>query len=171
MVPRARAEGYSPELWAASEEDAAALAPRLARVQTGGDLGRRMQRALADAIGRAGRAVLIGSDVPTLSPARLAEARRHLAGERVVLGPSVDGGFYLVGASARAPDLEAPIRWSTRHALADTRRALEGRPVRLLAPHYDVDEPEDLDLLRTHLDLAPGAAPHTAEALAALLTR
>lgn len=155
--------GLAVELWCPAE-DVAALPG--ARAQRGEDLGARMTDALADALERAPRALLIGSDLPTLPAARLAEAVDALDAAEVVLGPSADGGFYLVGARGSAPPLGPGVRWSTRSALADTRARLGDRAVALVGPWYDVDTPEDLRLLRAHLALAPGAAPATAAALA-----
>ena len=125
------------------------------RVQCEGDLGVRMRDALARLLRSSARAFLIGSDAPTL-PLRLVRAAQRAEG--TVFAPSSDGGYVLVGG-ASAPQL-APVRWSTRHALADS---LALNPTsQLLEPWYDVDLPEDLALLRAHLDLDAAAAPHTA---------
>jgi rSAM/selenodomain-associated transferase 1 len=158
--------GVRPELWAASEEDAAGLAPRPCRVQTSGDLGVRMHAAMADALGRASRVLLVGSDHPTVPPALFRDAIGALETHGVVLGPSADGGFFLVGARGAAVGFDPGVRWSSRHALADTLAGLAGRSVRLIRPWYDVDTPEDLHVLRAHLALWPRAAPRTAELLA-----
>ena len=152
-----------PELWCPTEEDAAALEG--ARVQVGDDVGERMAHALSVALTRAPAALLIGSDLPTLPASRLRAALRALDTHDVVLGPAHDGGFYLVGARGSAPDLGPPIRWSTRHALVDTRARLVDRAVAQIRPWYDVDTPEDLRLLRAHLALAPEAAPRTTAVL------
>lgn len=103
-----------------------AFPPGLARVDQGrGDLGQRMLRTLR----LAGRrpALLIGSDIPEAQERHLAEAVRRLARARFVLGPTEDGGYWLIGA--RMPWLLTPrllngVRWSSRHALADTRARL-----------------------------------------------
>ncbi|MBX3274385.1 MAG: TIGR04282 family arsenosugar biosynthesis glycosyltransferase [Sandaracinaceae bacterium] len=137
-----------------------------ARPQRGDDLGARMTHALADALSRAPAALLIGSDVPTLPASHLAAALDALARHDVVLGPSADGGFYLIGARGEVPDLGGPIRWSSRHALDDVRARLRGLRVGLARPWYDVDTEEDLRLLRAHLALDPRAAPRSAATLA-----
>lgn len=155
--------GLAPELWCPSAEDAARFTR--ARVQEGDDLGARMQHALADALRRAPAALLIGSDVPTLPARWLRDALAGLARAEVVVGPSSDGGYWLVGARGEAPDLSGAIRWSTRHALADTRAALGARRVVTTRPWYDVDTPEDLRLLRLHLATRPAAAPRSARVL------
>ncbi len=155
-------DGFEVEIWAATAEDRALLGP--CRSQVAGDLGARMSHALADAQRRAERALLIGTDVPTLPPACLEAAAAALTTHDVVLGPSADGGYYLIGSRAPAPSL-AGVRWSSSHALADTIGGLGDRRVALLRPWYDVDTPADLRLLRAHLALRPTAAPATAAAL------
>lgn len=160
----------TPTLWAASDADVDALrdtAPDLAlHVQPAGDLGVRMRAALDHGIAQRGAAIVVGTDVPTL-PSRLVRAAvETLRHADVVLGPSADGGYWLVGARARTFALDG-VRWSTAHALADTIECARSnaRSVALVPPWYDVDTPDDLLLLRTHLRLRPHAAPHTARAL------
>src|SRR5438270_756285 len=82
--------------------------------QGGGDLGARMRRALAAC--PPGPVVLVGSDIPALAPAHIAEAFGLLGHCELVFGPTGDGGFWLVGArrSPRLPPLFGPVRWSTR---------------------------------------------------------
>ncbi len=143
--------------------------------QPDGDLGAR-ERGVFDTLFSAGfdRVVMIGSDLPTLPPAHLADAIARLHKGRVVLGPSDDGGYYLMGLEGpQAPrELFDDIRWSTPHALDDTVRGARraGLEVRLVAPWYDVDEPDDLDRLRRELrgPEAAARAPATAAALAAI---
>ncbi|CAG0961290.1 hypothetical protein ARNL5_00928 [Anaerolineae bacterium] len=163
--------GVTTELWAAGEEDAPALAdayPQLrCRVQARGDLGARMQHALADAIGRGGGALVIGTDLPTLPQSYLTRALAAL--EDVVIAPASDGGFWAIGARGRAPDLTG-VRWSTPWAYEDTlaRLRAQGREVRLGPRWHDVDEPCDLEQLRRDLSRDPSAAPCTRAALRAL---
>jgi rSAM/selenodomain-associated transferase 1 len=179
---RAVAE-LNPELWVAGDLDdpfvreiASALHgshPARVSLQADGDLGTRMALALDDMIARDGRGLIIGTDAPTLPASILRRAVTSLGHADVVLGPSADGGFYLVGAKARVPPIFEEIRYSTRHALGDTlaaasRASLE---VSLLSPWYDVDTPWDLGLLRAHLSVDPGAAPQTATRLFPLTRR
>jgi uncharacterized protein len=92
-----------------------------------GDLGCRMRRALASA--PKGPVVLVGADLPALTAAHIAAAFRRLGGRDLVFGPAADGGFWLVGARRRKlpPELFEGVRWSSRHALADTLAALPRR--------------------------------------------
>ena len=100
------------------------------------------------------RVVLLGSDSPTLPLGVIGRALdRLVAGVDVVLGPSFDGGYYLVGARARCDGIFEGIDWSTPRVLGQTLKRCEalGLGVELLEFWYDVDEAQDLRLLRTHL--------------------
>lgn len=120
--------------------------------QRGRDLGERMDRAIRTALSRGARhVVVIGADCPFLSAARVRAAFRELSGPAdLVLGPSEDGGFYLIGASFPVPFLFRGVDWSTDSTLAQVasrcRRA--GLSFSLLPPELDVDRPEDLETLR-----------------------
>lgn len=118
--------------------------------QGGGDLGRRMARAL-------GRhrplAVLVGCDIPGIGAADIAAAFRALrAGAPAVFGPAEDGGYWLVGLGARRPAAPfAGVRWSTAETLADTLANLPraGRRAPVLVRRLrDVDTAEDLAMLQ-----------------------
>jgi rSAM/selenodomain-associated transferase 1 len=151
-----------PIIAAAAVDDAPALRALAAEagldaevtIQSGADLGARMRRAFQDAFARGHpRAVIIGSDSPSLPPARVAEALAQSAARDLVLGPSFDGGYYLIGLHADQPRLFEGVAWSQPTVLLETlRRARElGLSISLLDPWYDVDTPEDLARLRTHL--------------------
>ena len=112
--------------------------------QGDGDLGVRMQR-LFERL-PPGPVVVIGSDIPAIRPAHIAEAFRLLGGADAVFGPAQDGGYWLVGLK-RTPRVLAPfadVRWSGPHALSDTRANLKGSRVALAARLGDVDTAEDL---------------------------
>lgn len=126
------------------------------------------------ALGHSAAAVL-NSDSPTLPPALLAEMAQALAapGDRAVLGPSSDGGYYVLGLKAPHWRLLEDIDWSTDRVAAQTLdRAREiGLDVHLLPPWYDVDDAAALRLLHGELvagiafggsGLARGAARSTA---------
>jgi len=120
--------------------------------QRGKDLGERMNRAIATALSRGARhVVVIGADSPFLSAHRVRSAFRELSGPAdLVLGPSEDGGFYLFGTSFPAPFLFRGVPWGTGSTLAEVasrcRRA--GLSYALLPTELDVDRPEDLESLR-----------------------
>jgi rSAM/selenodomain-associated transferase 1 len=128
-----------------------------------------------------GAAVVLNSDSPTLPTALLIDTARILArpGDRAVIGPSMDGGYYLLGLKMAHRRLFEAIDWSTERVARQTmERAREiGLPVHVLPTWYDVDELDALRLLRSELcegqsfapDLAPHQAPRTAELMRALL--
>ena len=89
-----------------------------------------------------GPVVIVGSDIPGITPAPLASAFRELGRRDVVFGPAEDGGYWLVGLNwrVRTVGLFAGVRWSTCHALADTVANLDGRSVVYVARLGDVDD-------------------------------
>lgn len=124
-----------------------AAAHRLALTAQGdGDLGARMQRALARVLSRHARALLIGTDAPGLDAPRLQQAARALADHDAVFVPALDGGYALVGLRRPAPTLFADIAWSTATVMAVTREraAAAGLHIAELPPVADTDEAADL---------------------------
>jgi rSAM/selenodomain-associated transferase 1 len=115
-----------------------------------------------------GSAVLLNSDSPTLPTALLVRSAQVLAtaGDRVVLGPADDGGYYLLGMKAAHAHLFADIAWSTDRVAETTRlrAAALGLEVVELPSWYDVDDRDALNRLAT--DTSGYAAPFTARALA-----
>jgi glycosyltransferase A (GT-A) superfamily protein (DUF2064 family) len=108
--------------------------------QGGGDLGRRLGRVMHTL--PAGPTLVIGSDIPGITRPLVAEAFRALDGHDAVIGPSNDGGYWAIGLR-RAPRRIYPfddVRWSTRHALADTIANLRGHSVARLAQLNDIDD-------------------------------
>src|SRR5262252_1869047 len=112
--------------------------------------------------GHAG-AVVLNADSPTLPTALLTETARLLAqpGDRAVLGPSSDGGYYLLGLKAPHRRLFEDVAWSTEQVARQTReRAAEiGLPVHLLPEWYDVDDAASLRTLRGELIEGRAFAP------------
>ena len=113
-----------------------------------GDLGARMHRALSTP--QAGPVVLVGSDIPEITTRHVRSAFRALGRADIVLGPARDGGYWLIGISARrAPPAFGAVRWSTAHALADTMRSFgRNRRVVLLDELSDVDDAADFAAYR-----------------------
>lgn len=128
--------------------------------QAEGDLGERLYQAFAAGLATAPAMVVVGSDQPELERRTVEAAFTQLeTGREMVLGPSADGGYYLIGLRAAALDrrLFAAIPWSTGEVFAATlERAREAgiEPARLPMGH-DIDTPADLDALVERLARAP----------------
>jgi rSAM/selenodomain-associated transferase 1 len=147
-----------------------AKSQRLGLIAQGeGDLGAKMARAIAGHIA-AGPVVLIGSDAPTLPRPYLHQALDALVEHDVVIGPSDDGGYYLVGARRDLPELFADMPWSTAAVLPTTLGRLAGHDHVVLPAWYDVDSAADLERLQAELATLPvTVAPATRRALAHVL--
>jgi N-glycosylase/DNA lyase len=135
--------------------------------QAAGDLGTKLRTAFGQNDGKV--VIAIGSDSPTLDPARVEEAVDALERHDVVLGPTEDGGYYLIGT--RRPEastgLFRKIPWSTGNVARATleRAAATGLSVALLPPWYDIDDPASL---RRAIDDSSTALPEFARRLTAL---
>lgn len=107
--------------------------------------------------------VLLDGDSPTLPAHYLRAALDQLTGDAVVLGPTLDGGYYLIGACRPRPAL---FDWEYLNGATicqQTRARAEalGARVALLPPWYDVDTEDDLERLRDELRSYPSRAPRT----------
>jgi rSAM/selenodomain-associated transferase 1 len=116
--------------------------------QPDGNLGDRMRGVMAALFERGAPAVaLIGSDLPHLTPATIAESFACVAKDArtLVLGPADDGGYYLI-AARRVPRVFDGIEWGSDRVLAQTEAAAarDGFRIRRLAPMSDVDTAADL---------------------------
>ena len=115
--------------------------------QRGPDLGARMKWAMQDAFEQGAEDVLLtGTDLPTLPRARLMESLTLIKKHDVVLGPTADGGYYLIGLRKMVPALFEGIGWSTASVFADTKKKIEdaGLSLGLLPECRDLDTLEDL---------------------------
>jgi rSAM/selenodomain-associated transferase 1 len=129
-------------------------------IQRGADLGSR-ECSIFEDLFKAGfnKVVVIGSDMPTLPIIYIRQAIALIDRSSVVLGPSEDGGYYLIGLAApdqgvALPDLFTKIRWSTKSAFNDTLVAAKRSDihVRLVPGWYDVDDGDGLSRLRCDLN-------------------
>jgi uncharacterized protein len=139
-------------LWAAPDDSHAIFRQFASRAQLArqgeGDLGARM---LAAGVACGGPVVIIGTDCPALTVDHLRTASDLLRdGVDVVINPTDDGGYGLIGLNRPEPDLFTDMTWSTPTVMAETRRRLARlnlswrEPARL----WDVDTPNDLDRMR-----------------------
>lgn len=133
--------------------------------QEGDGLGARMSHAFEAAL-EAGydRAAVIGTDHPTLPLAFVRRAFTALGQARsVCIGPSADGGFYLLGMSTFVPELFEGMTYSHEAVFRDTLARAEAADaeITVLPRWYDVDRPEDLPRLLDDLSDATTSAPRT----------
>jgi rSAM/selenodomain-associated transferase 1 len=139
--------------------------------QKGDGLGARLEAVAAEVFRSGfGPVAVAGADSPTLPPSYVSRALAALAAgdADIALGPTEDGGYYLVGLRRPAPGLFRNVEWSTPRAYAQTARNAAALGLRLLElPRwYDVDTPEDLARLRAELfggEAARVRAPATYE--------
>jgi len=145
--------------------------------QEGSNLGDRMRNAIAEAF-RLGLdpAVVVGTDLPTLPVASIQDAFKQLEKRSqtppLVLGPSTDGGYYLIGCSGSVPPVFDGIDWGTERVLEQTLARIANNDLNLtLLPFwYDVDRLQDLRFLSEHLrylerKTGKSVAPETARVL------
>jgi rSAM/selenodomain-associated transferase 1 len=133
--------------------------------QGGGSLGRRMARSLEPFSSNG--ALLIGTDTPSLPSAMLVSSLDALRRTRIVIAPSLDGGYYAVGVRGAIPPIFTAIRWGTHNVFDATIERLQGAdiPYALGPAWYDVDRWADVLLLAAHLRMLartrqrPGTSP------------
>ena len=122
--------------------------------QDGADLGARMRRAFEQALAEGmDPVVIIGTDSPTLPALHIRMAFETLRKVPAVLGPSTDGGYYLIGCSGGVPPVFENVDWGGGKVLAQTVERLNRHriPHQMLPVWYDVDTLADLLFLSEHL--------------------
>jgi len=160
------ASGYPVQFWwdRALEQAPDAAAPVLSKldsaqiatgIQQGRNLGQRMEAALTQVLENHDKALVVGSDCPSVDPDYVRQAVAELDTSDVVLGPSNDGGYVMIGARRVVAGMLDGVNWGTGSVLDQTctRMAGLGLSVSLLPPRWDVDEPEDW---QRFLDQSPG---------------
>ena len=121
------------------------------RLQSVGDIGERMHRAISESLRNFRSALLIGCDCPELQHADLVTARDKLAdGYDVVLGPASDGGYYLIGMAAAHREVFTGINWGMNTVLPVTRDRIRGLRLACyeLPDRWDLDNVEDMKKYR-----------------------
>jgi hypothetical protein len=117
--------------------------------QMGNDLGARMASAFNKALGSPYRSVVvIGTDIPGINGPLLTRAVNRLQEHDVVLGPTIDGGYYLIGLRSSVPDLFENMPWSTDQVYALTEKKIKalGLSLEVLPKLRDLDTVADLDM-------------------------
>ena len=99
------------------------------------------------------KVVIFGSDSPSLPESYINEA--FTSEKDLVLGPSADGGYYLISMTGKVFEVFAGVSWGTENVLEETLKKVNDANISLglLPLWYDVDLPEDLKFLKTHLAL------------------
>ncbi len=118
--------------------------------QEGNALGQRMRHALSWGFEKGfSRVILTGCDSPDLPRAFIEEGFARLRTASCVVGPTQDGGYYLIGACDAIPPVFDDVAWGSGEVMTETLRHLNRHAVRfhLLPLWYDVDRPADLSLL------------------------
>lgn len=133
---------YSEEIW---EDDLWGTDHYHKKLQKGIDLGERMLNAFADGF-KAGyeRIIIIGSDMYELSSIDLQDAFSNLEQHDFVVGPAMDGGYYLLGMNKLKQDLFSNKAWGTGNVLKHTLEDLKTHNYTLLEERNDVDVFEDI---------------------------
>ncbi|MBI1966710.1 MAG: TIGR04282 family arsenosugar biosynthesis glycosyltransferase [Gemmatimonadetes bacterium] len=153
VVEAAAGSGYRTTVWFAPAHEGPFIREWLNglghvefRPQASGHLGTRLAHAFARHFAeRAERVVLVGTDCPGIDRRLVTESFTALATFDVVLGPTLDGGYYLLGLRAPQPALFRDIPWTTAVVAVQTRARAEalGLTHRILRPLRDVDTARD----------------------------
>ncbi len=117
--------------------------------QVGGDLGERMAQAFQSALGSPYQStIIIGTDIPGITAPLLTMASKNLQDYDIVLGPTLDGGYYLIGLKSPASELFRNIPWSTEDVFSCTHEKTKamGLSLKVLPKLRDLDTIEDLQV-------------------------
>lgn len=147
--PDARSETIA---WLTPPLASAGVTAPVFRPQSAGDLGTRLEHAFAEAFAEGYHQVAaIGSDCITITPSILRNAWGALESHDAVLGPTEDGGYYLLGTRAHGPELFRNIPWSSESTLAATLSAAEASALSVaeLPRLTDIDTLADWHASRT----------------------
>src|SRR4030095_16841666 len=120
--------------------------------QIEGDLGEKIVAAFDNVLQLHQKAIIIGSDCPEITPADILHAIHLLDRNEIVIGPTVDGGYYLLGCKEKVPALFESIEWSTSVVFQQTIEKIEeqGFTYSLLRTLSDIDTEDDWIRYKTH---------------------
>jgi len=127
--------------------------------QGGGSLGDRMKRVLLQLKSKGySSVVIVGSDSPTLPSGFISDAFEGLKKNDLVIGPSIDGGYYLIGVRGDVPDIFEGISWGSSTVFEETAKKVRAQAIRthLLPFWYDIDTIDELRFVAIHLASLPG---------------
>jgi len=116
-------------------------------LQKGGDLGERMLCAVLESLAEFQQVIVVGSDIPGIDQNLLDQASTELRNHDLVLGPAMDGGYYLIGLKNVYPFLFRNIEWGSGQVLEQTLRAARRHQLQiaLLPDLQDIDRWQDLE--------------------------
>jgi len=120
-------------------------------LQAVGDMGRRLAASFVSGFrAKRSKIILVGADCPDVSPAILGAAFDAMPQADLVIGPALDGGYYLIGMHGLHPELFVNIAWGTARVLIQTidKAACRKLIIRQMEPLHDIDRPEDLKYFR-----------------------
>lgn len=126
--------------------------------QSGGSLGQRMEAGINLLCSKGyEKVIVLGSDSPSLSLEIIDEAFELMDKQKIVLGPSLDGGYYLLGVCSYPPDIFSGINWGSSSVFSETveRLGRERLKYSLLPYWYDVDTIQELRFLSIQLSTSP----------------
>lgn len=130
---------FEAEVWLEGEDPDMQWAGDLpVRTQPSGDLGAKMLAAF-----ESGAAVVVGSDIPELQPRHISHALELLSDHDLVLGPTEDGGYYLIAMREPHRHLFVDMPWSTDGVLAETVARAESLRIGYCEKLWDVDVEAD----------------------------
>lgn len=125
--------------------------------QYGKDLGERMESAFTELLNDGyKKVIIIGCDSPSLPKEYIDDAFIALDKKSLVVGPSCDGGYYLIGVKGAAPPIFKNMKWGTKDVLKETLKRMPKKQlfsIYLLPFWYDIDTIEDLQFLKIHKEL------------------
>ncbi len=124
--------------------------------QRGVDLGEKMENSFKYLFRQGfSKILIIGVDSPTFPVEYINKAYEKLNKTELVIGPSADGGYYLIGLKEKAYPLFSGVEWGSSKVLLQTEELIRKHKIKLslLPVHYDIDTFEDIIFLRTHLRL------------------
>jgi len=122
--------------------------------QKGHNLGERMKNAFMYSFDKGSqRTVIIGTDSPTLPLSYIRDAFDALKEVPVTIGPTFDGGYYLIGLSEQNAAIFDGVDWSTSRVFSQTLTKIQAinKQLYVLPPWYDVDTSDNLEFLRSHI--------------------
>ena len=120
----------------------------IVRPQTAGNLGRRMQQAFSYELRSSGSVVLVGSDIKAIQAKDIMQTFTLLEqGVKTVIGPALDGGYWLLGRSNCDADIFNDMKWGGSQVFLKTKNKLEnaGDSYCEISKRRDIDSSSDLD--------------------------